>query len=110
MNICWKGPSPGQGPSGMHSGNGLHACYREGCCEPPWCTEPEVIFKAVRINELFSMEGARSEKEGQSKNHLRRSCLKGHKENRDQRAKRKIRTVVVIEANEVLRSQQWSYV
>lgn len=52
------------------------------------------------------MQGAQSEKEGQSKNHLRRSCIKGRKENRDQRAKRKIRTVVLIEANEVLRSQQ----
>lgn len=58
----------------------------------------------------FSMEGAQSEKESQSKNHLRRSCIKGHKENRDQRAKRQIRTVVVIEANEVLRSQQQSCV
>lgn len=36
-------------------------------------------------------------KEGQSENHLRRSRIQGHKENRDQRAKRKIRTVVVIE-------------
>lgn len=46
------------------------------------------------------MEGVQSEKEDQHESHLRRSCIKGHKENRDQRAKRKVRTVVVIEANE----------
>jgi hypothetical protein len=95
-----------QGPSGNALREQTAYPYREGCSLPPWCTEPKVIFKALRINELFSMQGAQSEKEGQSKNHLRRSCIKGRKENRDQRAKRKIRTVVLIEANEVLRSQQ----
>lgn len=73
---------------------------QRSCCSPLWSTEPKVIFKATRINEPFSMEGVQSEKEDQHESHLRRSCIKGHKENRDQRAKRKVRTVVVIEANE----------
>lgn len=88
-----------QSPSGNAHMDQAANSHTEGCCLPPWRTEPKVIFKAVGINDSFSLEGAQSEG-GQSKNHLRRSCTQGHKENRDQRAKRKIRTVVVIEARE----------
>lgn len=53
----------------------------------------------MRINGRFSMEGIQSEKEDHE-SHVRRSCIKGRKENRDQRAKRRVRSAVVIEANE----------